>query len=240
MSTQFTFHLLDSVDSTNNYAMEQIRAGMAENGMAWQARHQSAGKGQLGRAWISEMSDNILMSIIVKPRPDQMSQPFMFNMLIALVCADFIGKLTNETVTIKWPNDIYINDRKAGGVLIENIFRGKEWQWAIIGLGLNINQSNFPKETPKAVSLFQITGNYFDPIALARELHQTLSFELIHSVFDPILIQNRFHEKLYKCNKWMEFEKEGVTFTAQIKGVDENGHLLTDAGTFKNGEIKWL
>ena len=88
-----------------------------------------------------------------------------------LGCLDFFSKYIKENVKIKWPNDIFINDRKAGGILIENVIKGNLWQWAVIGIGLNINQENFEKENLKAISLKQITGKNYDVIELAKELH---------------------------------------------------------------------
>lgn len=240
MSTQFTFHLLESVDSTNNYAMEQIRAGLAENGMAWQARHQTAGRGQLGRTWHSDISDNILMSIVIRPGNDFLTSPFIFNMAVSLICRDFIAAKTAKKVSIKWPNDLYINDRKAGGMLIENNYRGESWQWAVIGIGINVNQYAFPIHITQAVSFHQLTGQYYDPVSLARELHQRIVMRLADWNKTEEETINCYHDHLFKINEMVTLATEQHAFTTQIIGVDANGQLITKAGVFKNGEVKFL
>jgi len=240
MATQFTFHLLESVESTNNYAMEQIRAGMAENGMAWQARHQTAGKGQLGRSWHSDISENILMSVAITPEKVFVDNPFVFNMAVSLLCRNWLAGLIDKKVSVKWPNDLYVDDRKAGGILIENSYRGKNWQWAVIGIGINVNQYSFPPHLNKAVSLFQLTGNYFDPVSLARHLHHKIADGLSQWNTSSQEIIRLYHEHLYKLNETVVLATEQITFNTHILGVDTNGQLITDAGVFKNGEVKFL
>lgn len=240
MSAQFTFHLLDSVDSTNNYAMEQIRAGLAQNGMAWQTRQQTAGRGQRGRAWHSSISDSILLSIALQPGAVFLSSPFLFNMAVSLVCRDFLAELCEADVAIKWPNDLYVNDRKAGGLLIENIYRGQTWQWAVVGIGINVNQHNFPIHAPKAVSLHQLVGRYFDPVALGRDLHLKMLAMLNNWNLNQEETSGRYHQHLYKINETVALATENNTISAQILGVDANGQLMTDAGIFRNGEVKFV
>ncbi len=148
------FSILDSVDSTNNYAIEKIKHGFGINGKAWFANDQWGGKGQRGKTWESEPGKNIILSITSKPNPLFAENPFYFSALVAATCRNFIAGLTSTPVKIKWPNDLYINDRKAGGVLIENIYKGNSWEWAVIGIGININQIEFGSENNKT-SIFK-------------------------------------------------------------------------------------
>ncbi|MBK6828679.1 MAG: biotin--[acetyl-CoA-carboxylase] ligase [Chitinophagaceae bacterium] len=139
---------LQSVDSTNNYAREQIHAGMAQHGQAIFAHEQWAGKGQRGRHWVSEKGQNMAVSILLQPKSLPISRQFELSAAIALTVHQTLAVYLPEDLTIKWPNDLYWQDRKAGGILIENLLSshdqtGSSWNWAIAGIGININQTQF-------------------------------------------------------------------------------------------------
>src|SRR5688572_2022740 len=164
------FTILSSVDSTNNYAMARVQAGLAQHGAAWFAHEQTAGKGQRNKHWLTNPSENILLSVVLQPFTLTASEQFLLSASVALACCDFYKNYAGEETSIKWPNDLYWRDRKAGGILIENNFRGSEWVFAIAGIGININQTSFDPALPNPVSLKQITGKNFNVIQLAREL----------------------------------------------------------------------
>jgi BirA family transcriptional regulator, biotin operon repressor / biotin---[acetyl-CoA-carboxylase] ligase len=165
-----------SVNSTNNYARQQIHGGLAQHGMAIFTHEQVAGKGQRGKKWASEKGMNMALSIIVNPQPLLLAEQFQLSACVAVAAHDFFSQYTSEDATkIKWPNDLYWQDRKAGGILIESGVGSREsgvntWQWAIVGIGININQTSFPADLPNPVSLKQITGKNFTPLELAKEL----------------------------------------------------------------------
>ncbi len=126
--TDRSFLILNTVDSTNNYAMGIIDEGLAEHGFTVMALEQTSGKGRQGKAWISEPGKNIMCSIILSADQLRIQDQFKFLATIALTCAEFIkGVSTNSSIKIKWPNDLFINDRKAGGILIENKILGSSW-----------------------------------------------------------------------------------------------------------------
>ena len=146
--------ILEKVDSTNNYAMALVQKGEATNGEAVFAKVQTRGKGRRGKTWESQSSENIVLTINTQMQWLPLQQQFQLSIAVALGCFDFFFKYIKENIKIKWPNDIFINDSKAGGILIENVVKGNLWQWAVIGIGLNINQRNFNEV--KAISLKQI------------------------------------------------------------------------------------
>jgi len=238
------FKILDTVDSTNNYAMARVQAGMASHGMTWFAHEQTAGKGQRGKGWETQPGKNIAMSIVFQPEFLDARQQFYLSATIALVCFEFFSGYAGDETKIKWPNDLFWRDRKAGGVLIENVFHGKKWKWAIVGIGININQVNFGKAVKNPVSLKQITGKEFDTVALAKELYALLIKkipELTAKSFDKILEDYNTH--LYKLNKNVLLKKEGSIFETVIKAVSAEGKLLTvDAADreFDFGEVEWV
>ena len=172
---------LSTIDSTNIYAMAQIKAGLAKTGSCFRADYQTHGKGQHGRVWESSKGQNILCSYILELKKldalkkwtptDQIG----FSGAIALGIRAFFDAYTNGDTKIKRPNDIYWRDRKAGGILIENLLKGKEWTWAVIGIGININQTVFSPEAPNPVSLKQITGLDWDILSLQEALSKALT-----------------------------------------------------------------
>jgi BirA family biotin operon repressor/biotin-[acetyl-CoA-carboxylase] ligase len=228
--------LLPEVDSTNNYAMQQVQDALAGHGQAWFAEAQYAGRGQRSKTWHSQPGSNIILSVALQPFFLQVSQPFPLSVAVALACYDFFSQYAGDETAIKWPNDLYWRDRKAGGILIENSYRGSEWQWAIVGIGININQTHFDPDLPNPVSLKQITGKNFDALALARTLCHCLETryqQLRAGAFATLLQQ--YNAVLYGRNSRVKLKKEGLAFETTIQGVDEQGQLIT-ADTL---ERKW-
>ncbi len=241
---------LQSVDSTNNYARQQLHAGLAQHGMAIFAQEQTAGKGQRGRVWTTQKGSNLILSIIVKPRPLQLGQQFRLSACVAVATRDLFMKYAGDDTKIKWPNDLYWQDRKAGGILIENIvggqapdISGREWT-SIIGIGININQTDFDAEIKNPVSLKQITGKEFNPVELAKELCSMLDSrytELVENGFENIYKEYLAH--LYKRKAAVRLKKGAKVFEAMIEGVSPAGKLIVQHSIreeFDFGEVEWV
>lgn len=238
------FVVLDEVESTNNYAMQQAREGLATHGQAWFAYEQRNGKGQRGKKWVSNKGENIILSLIVKPDKLFLTNPFFFSMLVANICRQFLAEKTDLQTCVKWPNDIYIDDRKAGGILIENVFVGIEWKWAVIGIGLNVNQTLFDNIENTAVSLKNITGINYNPLQLAKELQYLVLSSLNElSSYDLEIIHSRFNEFLYKKNQIVSLKKDTAVFNTTIISVNKYGQLITYdtmERLFNVGDIAWI
>jgi BirA family biotin operon repressor/biotin-[acetyl-CoA-carboxylase] ligase len=172
---------LPSIDSTNIYAMEQIKAGKAISGSCYNTPFQTHGKGQHGRVWESEKGQNLLCSYVLELKSLNPSKNWGpedqkgLSAAVAIGAKAFFGAHAGEETLIKLPNDIYWRDRKAGGILIENSLRGTEWTWAVIGIGFNINQTSFSPDAPNPVSLRQITGRQWEIARLQTELSKALT-----------------------------------------------------------------
>ncbi|MFZ9242147.1 MAG: biotin--[acetyl-CoA-carboxylase] ligase [Sediminibacterium sp.] len=172
---------LPSIDSTNIYAMEQIKAGKAISGSCYNTPFQTHGKGQHGRIWESEKGQNLLCSYVLELKSLNPSKNWGpedqkgLSAAVAIGAKAFFGAHAGEETLIKLPNDIYWRDRKAGGILIENSLRGTEWTWAVIGIGFNINQTSFSPDAPNPVSLRQITGRQWEIARLQTELSKALT-----------------------------------------------------------------
>lgn len=242
--SDFSFTILDSVDSTNNYAMARAHAGLASHGEAIFAHAQTQGKGQRGKQWQTGEGENIAISILIDPEPLQQQQQFYLSIAIALACFDFFNKYAGDETCIKWPNDLYWRDRKAGGVLIETVLRGNNWKWAIVGIGININQAKFSEELKNPVSLKQVTGKQFNVVALAKELH-LLVMQRVNSIneksFDILL--EEYNELLYKRHQKVTLLHHTEILQVVINGVTASGQLqATDTlpRQFNFGEVEFL
>lgn len=240
---------LQSVDSTNNYARAQLHAGLAQHGMAIFAHEQLAGKGQRGKSWVTEKEANIILSLVIKPQPLHLAQQFQLSAAVAVAMREFFVKYAGDDSKIKWPNDLYWQDRKAGGVLIENIVGGnqsggaREWT-SIVGIGININQTSFSPEIKNPVSLKQITGKRYDPVELAKELCLVFDKcfkELIENGFENIY--NDYLANLYKRRTTAKLKKDTRVFDATIESVSPTGKLVTQHAIreeFDFGEVEWI
>jgi BirA family biotin operon repressor/biotin-[acetyl-CoA-carboxylase] ligase len=234
---------LPTVDSTNNYAMGLVHAGMAQHGTCVFAHEQTKGKGQRSKQWVSVAGQNILMSIIIEPFNLGPEQLFLLSMMTAIGVHQFYSRYAGDDTCIKWPNDIYWRDRKAGGILIENNFQGSEWKYAVIGIGLNINQTDFEGLPIKAVSLKQVTGKSFHMSGMTQELISILIGTFEELLNNPSEIVNRYHQYLYKIHQTVKLKKGPRIFDAYIKGVTEDGRLVTETSMeelFSVGEVEWV
>jgi BirA family transcriptional regulator, biotin operon repressor / biotin---[acetyl-CoA-carboxylase] ligase len=240
-----SFIELESVDSTNNYAMAQAVAGKASHGTLFFAHEQWAGKGQRGRTWTSTPGENIILSAVLEPVALGSSPAFALSAGVALACYDLFSRYAGVASTrIKWPNDLYWDDRKAGGILIENSFRGERWVLSIAGMGININQVQFPETARNPVSLRQITGESFDVPGLARELGSCLDrrYEELAAGGAVRLIEE-YNSRLYKRNEVVRLKKDNAVFETVVTGVSALGELMTRdvlerQWTF--GDVEWV
>lgn len=271
MPSGMPFIELQSVDSTNNYALARLhearlpeRQELVQHGQAYFAHEQLAGKGQRGRIWTAEKDANIILSVVLNPYPLQLSQQFQLSAAVALAVHDFFGNYAGEDTKIKWPNDLYWQDRKAGGILIESVISSSapvkkgglaesekqktaaagQWQWAVAGMGININQTSFPAALKNPVSLKQITGKNYDVVALAKELCECLYTrfnELTEKGFAAIYAD--YTDRLYKKDETVKLKKDNRVFESIIKSVTPTGQLVVQHSIeelFSFGDIEWV
>ena len=257
---------LQSIDSTNKYAMALVHGdilpdgqGEPQHGMAIFSHEQTTGKGQRGKNWVSEKDANIALSILLNPFPLSVPDQFKLSVGIAISIWDLFSNYAGDETRIKWPNDLYWRDRKAGGVLIENLIgsldpianglgigvgRSEAWKWAVVGIGLNINQTVFDPGLPNPVSLKQITGKNHEPIELAIELCSIIEKNyqtLIAGNFETLF--NNYLSHLYKKDEKVKLKKGNRVFETIIKGVSETGQLITQHSIeerFEFGEVEWI
>lgn len=239
------FTRLNRVNSTNIYAMEQLQAKLAEHGAAFFADLQTHGKGQMGKKWESESGQNLLLSVILNVSPLNIGQQFALSAATALAGFDLLSQYIPSDLSIKWPNDLYWRDRKAGGILIENQISGGIWTNAIAGIGININQTEFKGVDKKAVSLKQITGEEKNPVVLAKAF-----CECLNQRFNQLFLQGGIEEilanynaVLYKKGQEVKLKTGNITANYTINEVDLKGVLLATAAiqqAFLHGAVEWI
>ena len=236
---------LKSVDSTNNYAMQMVKNDIAKHGAAYFAYEQTAGKGQRNNQWLSAKGENIILSIVLEPKQFVITQKFYLNVITALAVKDLFNNYSTKTFKIKWTNDIYFGDRKAAGILIENIIAGNIITFSVAGFGVNVNQTNFDACLKNPVSLKQITGKDYDIVMLAKELRlllQTRYFQLENN--EKKILLNEYNQHLYKRNEIVRFKKNNEVFKGKVIEVDEAGRLIIEhiniKEAFEFGSIEWI
>ncbi|MDB5281209.1 MAG: biotin--[acetyl-CoA-carboxylase] ligase, partial [Bacteroidota bacterium] len=218
---------LDSIDSTNNYTKDLLSKSRPVEGTIVTAREQFAGRGQMGNNWATEAGKNITLSLILYPDFLEADKQFFLNMAVALAIKDFCEFAIGDEVRIKWPNDIYFDDHKLGGVLIENTINGNKLSSSVIGIGINVNQIEFDPALPNPVSLQQIKKSEFDLLNLIEQLcsfieKYYLQLRQLHFNF----LDKGYTVALYRFQQTHEFKKGESIFKGEINGVTKEGKLI--------------
>lgn len=195
--------------------------------------HQTAGKGQVGNKWESEQNSNLTFSLLLKPTFLAPHLQFYISKAVSLALIDTIKQVSQQDATIKWPNDIYINDSKVAGILIENSILGSALDYCIVGIGLNVNQEAFISDAPNPISLKQLTGQHFELELLLELLLDNIN-ERYHQLetHRMALINDDYLTNLYRKEGTYSYRDDKETFEAQIASVNEMG-LLTLVDTNK-------
>lgn len=218
---------LKRVDSTNDYLKKQLaNSKPLPAGTVILAEDQFAGRGQFDNIWISQPGKNLTISILLSPDFLQLQQQFSLNIAVSLAINDVLSPFIGSECKIKWPNDIIFGDLKLGGMLIENIIRGTKWKYAIVGIGLNVNQDSFPDSIKNITSMTLITGRVFSLSDILTQLCSAIDKRYAQLKGNGAAQQQEeYIAKLYLVNRLSAFEHRGKTFDAEITGVTESGLL---------------
>ena len=232
---------LDSVDSTNNYVANLVKSSKIDHGTAIMADVQTAGKGQRDAIWQAEVGENILLSVFLKPDKLSVSQQVLLTFFAANSIREVLRKI-GISATIKWPNDIYVGNKKIAGILIENSISNSYIAHSILGIGLNVNQLNF--EGVNATSIQLETNEYFQ----RNELLFMLLFQL-NKNWELITQQSpklkaEYLENMFRIHQLSGFKIGEIEIEGTIIGVDENGLLIVEVKgekkTFNLKEISFI
>ena len=234
----------DIVDSTNSEAARNLST--APHGAVWAARFQTAGRGQKGNKWESASGENLMFSILLRPHFMPAHRQFLISQAMALAVCDLLAKWHIQAL-IKWPNDIYIGEKKVQGMLVEHFLSGSNPLASIVGVGININQERFASDAPNPTSVLLETGVRHEPQVALLELLDLLAVRyqaLAHGAWAQTA--DAYQSKLYRYGQWANFQRcaTEASFTAKILGVDEFGCLVVEqkegVETFSYKEIKFL
>ena len=184
------------------------------------AEYQTAGKGCGTNSWESERGKNLTFSILICPEDIPANEQFRIKEITSVTMCETLEKYIPQKTTIKWPNDIYVGDRKICGMLIENQLQGNRIKSCIIGIGLNVNQRVFLSDAPNPVSIYQLTGRDTDLEHLLRSFLET--FEV---TFKSKANRHVYEDRLYRKDGWHTFEDENSRFPARLTGVTAEGRL---------------
>ena len=228
---------LPSCQSTNDEASALIARTDPCEGMLVITDNQMAGRGQRGNLWEAKAGQNLTFSAILKPSFLTAAEQFWLNIAISLGIYDALQPLVGTSLRIKWPNDIYVGDQKAGGILIENTLHGYGIEWSIVGMGLNVNQTEFGYSTATSLQQQAPLPNAYDLPGLLSRLCETLEqrYLQLRSGQRDVLKTN-YLQILYRYQEEHTFESEGISFRGTIIGVDATGRLAIA----ENGQVRYF
>lgn len=252
MKTLFTgqncIHL-KSVNSTNSYAIELLRQNAPPEGTLIYTFDQQNGRGQRGNSWSSQPNKNATLSYVFHPSFLRIEKQFLLTKICSLAVADLMTEIVQQNdikqhestaVCIKWPNDIYIGNKKIAGILIENTLREHHINYSVIGIGININQTEFDSDI-NATSLALITSREHEIMPIINRLSEYLEARYLQLKADKYeIIDKNYLEKLYQLNNWKKYQSGNEVFNGKITNVSAIGKLQIqlESGETKEYDLK--
>ncbi len=218
---------LPQCHSTNTELVARSRELTCPEGMIVYTDYQKSGKGQRGNEWIADPGKNILMSVLLHPRFLTPKEQYFLNLIVGLAIVDVVKEyVLHDEVSLKWPNDIFIKDKKVAGVLIESSFRGGSLESSVVGVGLNVNQRNFELPTATSMNVVNPESVDLDREIVLENLLLRLEFwylKLKNGAKDDI--RNAYHSLLMWRGEERRFKSELEEFEGEIVGINEYGKL---------------
>lgn len=226
---------LDAIESTNIYLKKLAAKNQVENYTVVSANYQSAGRGQLGATWHSEIGKNLTFSILIKFDAFEIEQQFYLSMAVSLGLLAAIRNHISSPLFVKWPNDILADKDKLAGILIENIISGNLIKQTVIGIGLNVNQEQFPATIGNITSLKKLAKKSFDMdpllVTILSSIQNFVGY-IDRKEFQEL--KELYLKSLYKFEKPTMFEdKKGTIFLGKIVDVFEDGKLVVELANEK-------
>lgn len=219
------FHHLRQIDSTNAYLQRKQEECDIRNWVV-STDEQTTGKGMGSNGWESEAGKNLTFSLALDVSFLLAERQFLLSEAVALgLIRAMDALLPNEKLHIKWPNDIYFENCKLAGILINSTIKGNRMDVSVIGIGLNVNQMQFQNWPTHPISLKQITGKEYDLRLLLAQVVEHVLIEVEQLKSASTTIEKGYLERLYRYRTWTEFEINGKDLQLFITGIDEFGRL---------------
>ncbi|NEU09170.1 biotin--[acetyl-CoA-carboxylase] ligase [Flavihumibacter sp. R14] len=221
---------LKAVDSTNSWLKQAVsKSAPLPEGTVIMAESQFAGRGQSQNTWHSEPGKNLTFSILLNPRFLPIQNQFDLNMAVSLAVNDVLKIYFGEDAYIKWPNDSYIGKNKIGGILIENILQGTQLKHAIIGIGINVNQDDFPPEVKNVTSFRKILHTYYDLNQLKNEICRSVEARYLQlKAGKKESLRKDYLDNLYLLNQQASYIFRDREVEGRITGISPEGFLLLE------------
>ena len=217
---------LDTVDSTMKYLARYDDVACEDSFVLVTAEQQTEGRGQQGTSWESERAQNLLFSIRLNRLSLKSDKLFLLSEVNALALVETLDEYA-EGFSIKWPNDIYFEDKKISGTLVQHTFQGAAVAHTIIGVGLNVNQAVFKSDAPNPVSLIKIIGREIDKEQLLTSyLKRFEEYLLVLSSDHCDALHQCYLERLYRLGEWADYRDAQGCFRARIVDVEPSGLLV--------------
>ncbi len=224
---------LPETASTNSYTLGLLSQQRPPEGSVFVTGFQTKGRGLDTNSWESERGMNLTFSLLLYPTFTA-DQQFVLNKAISLGIYDFLkAEMPENKIAVKWPNDIYIGDRKVCGILIQNSVTGNRLDYVVIGIGLNVNQTVFTSNAPNPVSMKMISGKDYNLDELLTKLTASVinRYMQVKPGMKPE-IENDYYNSLYRLNEWNKYIVKGSQISACITGTSDYGQLklTTESG----------
>ena len=217
---------IEETDSTNRWLKAFASPLPAGEDVCVMADYQTAGKGCGSNSWESERDKNLTFSLLIHPEGMPANAQFRITEVVSVALCETLERIINNKVAIKWPNDIYVGDRKICGILIENRLQGAVIKDSIIGIGLNVNQRVFVSDAPNPVSLYQLTGQEMDREVLLQQF--LTAFERVAA--SPTVSQ-AYRQRLYRKGIPARYADSSGSFEATLTDVQHDGRLVLQLET---------
>ena len=233
---------LNATDSTNNYLKQLILERTLDDFSVVVANHQTNGRGQRGSSWLSEKDKNLTFSVLKRNISIVANQQFLLNILVSLSIVKSLEGFNIPKLAIKWPNDILSDHHKISGILIENLIKNKQIEYAIIGIGLNVNQVKF-EGLSKVNSLKNIMPFAVDKDELLTKIIDKLKMYFkLYSENGSEFLNSEYESYLFRKDKPSTFcSHDNSLFTGIIRGVSASGKLCVQMEDFnKEFDLKEL
>ena len=239
------FIKLDAIDSTNSYLKKLLNKESLNDFTVVTSKHQTKGRGRNGNIWIDKPSLNLSFSIYKTFKNFDVDKKFMLNVISSISVHETLKKYNLHDLTIKWPNDIMTGDKKISGILIENNIKGNNINYSVLGIGININQSEF-ENLPKATSIFNETGKLNCVETIAYELQKILIKNFDQIKFAEHELINNYNSLLYRKNETSNFSTYDMSkLQGKIINVDKSGGITirksnNQLSKYSENEIKLI
>ena len=236
-------YYFESLPSTNDYAAQLIANKSPREGTIVITDNQTAGRGQHRRKWHTSVGENITMTVILSPSWLAIKDQFGLNIMSSLAVVNTVKSITGQLAKVKWPNDVYVGDRKIAGILIQNYIQGKYIRNSIVGIGLNVNQTEWPDDATNPISI-RLLGQEVSVEEVRERLLQELSVQYSQLQLFPKEITKNYKRQLYRRDERAVYKIEDEIFSGVIRDIDPMGRLVVEVEggykSFAHGEVQFV